>query len=79
MFLIRCQIETKVFERRHNRSSVFRPLRTEEIGVLSCVRVTQQNGAGFSNEEISRVMPRKRIADFFRLAILKRCHSLVIW
>src|SRR5438132_13083152 len=67
--------EAKFRQCRNDRLPVFARLFWEQIDILCGVRKTQKNRSGFSNKEISTAMTCKGVANFFRLSVLKPCHT----
>jgi hypothetical protein len=69
------EIKAKLPQRGDDSGSIGGGFLDVEVGVLSGIRVSQQDRAGFAEEQVTDPVPGEDIADLLRLTVFKRGHS----
>ena len=71
-FLLSSQQESQLAECVDQSASICRIFRHEEVGVLSCVRETEENRSRLADEQVPNIVTAECVPDLFGLAILKQ-------
>ena len=73
--LLRRDFKTQFAESDYQCSTILGFFFNKDIGILSRIGEAKQNCPRLTEKEITDAMPRERVSNFFRLAVLKCAHS----